>query len=245
MNSEKNFTNKSQNLYIDAGNQLLKVGYQVNDKWIIKKIPNTALKDEFAQTLSSFRYTKIYWASVCKTSTTFLNSFFTQHHIDNNQITASDFQGKLLINDKIDINEVGVDILAYCYYIRLQPKTLALSFGTATVAIYYNMQLEGVVIGTDFVNSYSYLDDILGIDGHHVMMQDDFGTNTIDAVNGAKYYMVNGFINELLANKTIEQIYVSGGNKNIFNIYKNINHKHIEIVDEIVLKGLEAFINRK
>ncbi len=242
MNSEKNYINNTPNLYIDAGNQLLKVGYQINDEWIIEKIPNHQLGDIFFDTIKKFQFLTVYWCSVCKTSTSFLTQYFKKNKIDNYQVTAKDFIGKLVINDQIDIHEVGVDILCYCYYIKLQPKTLAISFGTATVAIYYNLGLEGVVIGADFNRSYDNLHSILGIDGNQVMMHDDFGINTSDAINGAKYFMLNGFVNEMLADQDIDQIYVSGGNKSIFNIYKNKYNKHLEIVDEIILKGLSLFI---
>ncbi len=246
MNLEKNYTNCKKNVYIDAGNQLLKIGYADNGEWIIKKIPNSQLDSDFSTLLSQFNYTKIYWCSVCKDSTTFLKSFFNHNNIPNTQIAAKDFNGKLLINPNININEVGVDILAFSYYIKLEPKTLGLSFGTATVAIYYNMQLEGAIIGSDFINSYDYLNKILGINNKDIKMQDDFGTDTIEAINGAKYFMINGFINELLnSNATIEQIIISGGNRRIFDLYKNKYNKKITIIDEIVLKGLFYLIESK
>ncbi len=117
-------------------------------------------------------------------------------------------QNHILLNPEIDINEVGVDILGFSYYIRLEPHALGLSFGTATVAINYNGQLDGVVIAADFFNSYNYLDSILGIDSNQLVMFDDFGRNTIDAINGAKYFMINGFVNQMLLNRGIKKIYV-------------------------------------
>ncbi len=238
MTSEKNYTNSNKNLYMDAGNQLLKIGYQVNDEWIIKKIPNKDLEDKtLEEVLSSFSFNKIYWGSVCKNTTTFLSNFLKKHKLDNHQITPSDFNGQLLLNDSININEVGVDILGFCYFIKQEQHVLGISFGTATVAIDYNMQLEGVIIGPDFFNSYSFLDNILGIDPYEIKMHDDFGTNTRDAIDGSKYFMLNGFINQLLMNRNYNKIFISGGNKRIIELYKNIYNKEICLIDEIVLQG--------
>ncbi len=241
MNLDKNSTNK--NLYMDAGNQLLKIGYQVDDVWIIKKIPNQTLDDvTLSEVLSTFSFHQVYWGSVCANSSSMLTKYFSDHDIKHVQITPQTFRNHLLLNDAVDLNEVGVDILGFCFYIKHEPHCLGISFGTATVVMEYNMQLDGVVIGPDFVNSYKFLDDILGINANHIIMHDDFGHNTMDAINGSKYFMLNGFVNQMLLNRDIQKIFVSGGNKQIFNIYKNIYNKEIVLIDEIVLKGYQKLI---
>lgn len=243
MNSEKNYTNNKHILYMDAGNQLLKIGQLCDDTWKIERVPNQTLDAQgLKKILESFKFDMIYWGSVCKSTTDVLQQYFSDHQIANQQIVAQTFKNHILLHDVVDLNEVGVDILGFCYFIKNEPHALGISFGTATVAIEYNMQLDGVVIAADFFNAYSYLDKILGIDSNKIIMQDDFGRNTIDAINGAKYFMLNGFVNQMLLNRNINKIYVSGGNQKIFNLYKNIYQKEIITVDEIVLKGYQKLI---
>lgn len=238
MNAKKNIID----LFIDVGNQLIKIGYiDSNGQWQIHRFLNRDLQDQpFNHYFKSLKINHIYLGSVVSNTTKFLVEYFKKNNFSFTIITNDLFAGKIILNKNININEIGTDILGFANYIKNETSpTLCLNFGTATVSMLYaNNKIEGVFIGPDFYNSYKYLYQILGVDLRMEDGYDKFGTNTIQSINGHKEYIINGFINEILKNyPKISKIVFTGGNRNIFYLYKNDKKIPIIEIDEAVLKG--------
>lgn len=247
MNSEKNSikqTTAPLDIFIDVGNQLIKIGYlSLHQQWIVLKLPSKqcTVKD-LDLVFNNLVIKHIYFGSVVSETTSLLIKYFTEHNYPHTLITNSFFINKVQFVDAINLAEVGTDILAFAYLIKEHKETIAINFGTATVAIYYNECIKGVSIGIDFFNSYhEFLKNIkLDVD---LGTYNGFGLNTKDAIDSSRYFLINGYINEILKKyPTVKTLIFTGGNRRIFNAY--VNEKNIEIIeiDEAVLKGYKRLI---
>lgn len=249
MTSELNFTTKNNgtDVFIDIGNQLIKIGYlNVRNEWVINRLKTrSSTIDDFDSVFKKIHINKIYMGSVVLQTERFLVDYFDNNRIQYEIIHNELFCDELEFAKNIDLNEVGTDILGYAYLIKDHNNTLAINFGTATVAIHYNNEICGVSIGIDFFNSYrNFLNTInlpleLGI-------YKKFGINTKDAFNSSRYFLINGFINEMLKiEPSINKIIYTGGNRAIFAAYENIGNLEIIEIDEAVLKGYRELICKK
>lgn len=232
------------NVYLDIGNQLIKIGYFDNkNKWVIKRIPSKKIDiHKLDEILSEIKFEKIYIGSVVKNASKILEMHFKRKKINFEFITNDLFASDIKMDNSIHLEEVGTDILGFCYFIKDNTNTLAINFGTATVAIYYDKELKGVTIGTDFFNSY---EELLKILSSEIPLEktNKFGTNTKDAVNGSKYFLINGFVNEILETfPNINKIIFTGGSRRIFYLYNNKFNKEIIEIDEAVLEGYRNII---
>lgn len=231
-------------IFIDVGNQLIKIGYQnTNKEWIIQKLPtHNSTVDDFENVFNKLKIKHIHMGSVVGETTKSMKMYFEKKHYPYTIISNEQFVDSVNFEGPINLNEVGTDILGFAYLIKEYKNTLAINFGTATVAINFDQSIKGVCIGIDFFNSYDEflkrikLDVDLGTYG-------DFGMNTKDAIDSSRYFLINGFINEILKKyPTIRTIIYTGGNRRIFNSY--INEKHLQIIeiDEAVIKGYKRLI---
>lgn len=237
----------NKNVYLDIGNQLIKIGYYDKENCFqVKRISSKKIDlTELDKILNEINFKKIYIGSVVKNASKILEMHFKKQHYEYEFITNELFKEQIKLEKSIHLDEVGTDILGFCYYIKNKSKTLAINFGTATVAIYYDKMLNGVTIGTDFFNSY---EDLLKILSSEIPLEaiNKFGTNTNDAVNASKYFLINGFINEILKNyQNLNEIIFTGGSRRIFYLYKNITNIKITEIDEAVLLGYKQLIEDK
>lgn len=246
MTSELNFTTKNNgaNVFIDIGNQLIKIGYlNVRNEWVINRLKTrSSTIEDFDNIFKKLHINKIYLGSVVLQIKRFLIDYFDNNNIQYEIIYNELFRDELKLAQNIDLSEVGTDILGFAYLIKGYANTLAINFGTATVAIYYNNQICGVSIGIDFFNSYKNLLDTINLP-LKLGTYKKFGANTKDAFDSSRYFLINGFINEMLKTEpSINKIIYTGGNRGIFSAYENISSLEIIEIDEAVLKGYRELI---
>lgn len=231
-------------VFIDVGNQLIKIGYQNSkQEWIIHKLPtHNSNADDFENLFNQLKINHIYMGSVVGDTTKSMKAYFDKKRIPYTIINNDQFIDSVNFEGPINLNEVGTDILGFAYLIKEYKNALAINFGTATVAIHYDQSIKGVCIGIDFFNSYYEFLKRIKIDVG-LGTYSDFGMNTKDAIDSSRYFLINGFINEILKKyPTIKTIIYTGGNRRIFNSY--INEKHLQIIeiDEAVIKGYKRLI---
>ncbi|MGL4951512.1 MAG: type III pantothenate kinase [Mycoplasma sp.] len=234
-----------KNIFIDVGNQLIKIGH-INDfgEWEITRLKTRGSTfQDLEDVFKKIKIKKIYLGSVVSDITKFLSDYFITNNISYELISNELFYKHIKFEQVIDINEVGTDILGFAYYIKDKKNTIAINFGTATVSIKYNQAISGVTIGIDFFNSYNAFLNMIKLNSE-LSTFPGFGFNTQDAINGSRHYLINGFINQmLLENPEVDTIVYTGGNRRCFNGYKNINNIKFIDVDEAVLKGYFQIIS--
>lgn len=247
MTSELNFItkNKGVKVFIDIGNQLIKIGYlNARGGWVINRINtrNSTIQD-FDNIFKKLHISKVYLGSVVIHMELYLIDYFDTNNIQYEIIHNELFCNKLKLAQNINLNEVGTDILGFSYLISDYKDVLAINFGTATVAIYYNNKICGVSIGIDFFNSYNNLMNTINLP-LELGIHKQFGVNTNEAFNSSRYFLINGFINEMLKLlPNIKTIIYTGGNRKIFDAYNNIHGLEIIEIDEAVIKGYKKLID--
>ncbi|MGL4947779.1 MAG: type III pantothenate kinase [Mycoplasma sp.] len=228
-----------KNVFIDVGNQLIKIGY-INDfgEWHIDRVKTRGSTfEDLEAVFKAIDIEKVYLGSVVADITTFLSDYFKLNDIKFELISNEIFYEHIKFDQPIDINEVGTDILGFAYYIKDMKNAIAINFGTATVSIKYCQAICGVTIGIDFVNSYNAFLNMIKLNSE-LGSYPNFGFNTQNAINGSRYYLINGFINQmLLEHPEIDTIVYTGGNRKCFNGYNNVKNINIIEIDEAVLKG--------
>ncbi|WP_322960521.1 type III pantothenate kinase [Mycoplasmopsis cynos] len=239
-------------IYLDLGNTLLKISYfDHENNLIIKKMVSYNLnKDTLLKYLHSLildwsKIKECIFSSVKPEKNQVIYEVMQELNIKCTKIQASDFNpNDLKINSKINISEVGTDILLNAYYIAKKYNSgIIISFGTATVIIkVLNKELLGVIIipGVEkslfsLYNNTSQINKI----GLNYNPECLLGTNTLDAISlgviKGTMYMIEGFIKEI--NQENLSIFYTGA-----NIKYLINFVFDEIVDEMVTKGLILFV---
>ncbi|MDR3163560.1 MAG: type III pantothenate kinase [Mycoplasmataceae bacterium] len=235
-------------LIIDVGNTYVKFGL-FNNKQLQhvfrlrpKQCTLTVLKSLFQ---AHTNITKIYFGSVVPSfNKPFTKTLLTLFHIKPQIILAKDFVPSFHQLAKLNLSEIGTDILAFALSIsRLHSKALGICFGTATFAVAINThKIYGVVIAPSIatgINNLTTQTAMIKINGDQITsLTNNLGHDTHSAIAGGSYHMFMGFINNLktycVRKYNIHHVYLTGGRIKQLHIKQNA---HLKIIHHAVLLG--------
>ncbi|MGL4617037.1 MAG: type III pantothenate kinase [Mycoplasmoidaceae bacterium] len=214
-------------LILDIGNSLIKIS-MISDN----KIDNTYLygtrnldkwKSDIKKLLNTLDYSEAIIGSVVPSINKKIQLLFP----DNKKIyfiKNSDFNF-LKFGKEINIENVGLDILAFSYYlIENSNNSIGISFGTAIFSIVIrNKKIMGVSILPSINKAFQDLKNNTELinDFEIENIRKDFGMNTNECIESGYYHIIFGTINSMINyaydKYNAKDVFITGGN------YKNIN----------------------
>lgn len=220
-------------IYIDIGN--------TNIKYLFKNKPNNIkiIKsdfDIFKNFLNSYKDFEFVIIITHKDKNVFID-ILNESKVNFKIITNLDLENNL--DSKIDINEIGIDILLASKYFKNSDGLIILN-GTALVSIYIEngiIKLVSIGVGTTFQNNL--INKILNINYKYNFEITD-GTNTFNSICLNNYLNIFGIISYFLENNKNLKIVLSGNNflnQNLNDILKL--SRNINVIENLVLKMLE------
>ncbi|WLP85483.1 type III pantothenate kinase [Mycoplasma seminis] len=157
------------------------------------------------------------------------NEILNDLNIKNNYIVNAKSKVSFNLNEKIDKNTVGVDILAACQYAynHKLASSWIFMFGSASVAIlYHNDTLQGVSIAPGIMQSFEYLGSkIAKLKSNDLIADAALGQDTIQALNSGLFNLMNGFIlSHLLSqNPYVGNVITTGGTADLIKDKYDVN----------------------
>ncbi|MGL4647517.1 MAG: type III pantothenate kinase [Mycoplasmoidaceae bacterium] len=237
-------------LILDIGNSLIKISLANASQMLIEKtyLFGTAKflfwKDAITQVLNELDYQEVIIGSVAPSINEQIIKLLPQ---DKKLILlkGDDFNF-LEFARKVNLNEIGVDILGFALYLIMQKESsIGISFGTAIFAILIkNKKIMGVSISPSINRSFNEMHKkIEMIDPFSVnQSHPDFGLDSQTALEAGYYHLTNGLVNSILeyANKkyNINDVYIAGGNCKGFEKLQIPNNYQINLDEpQIVTMG--------
>lgn len=147
------------------------------------------------------------------------------------------FKDKILIDNTINLYEVGLDILSIIYYIN-DHNYIFLNSGTALVWIKYSDKLDGVMISNNIFYHTEKLLEVTSLKYNYTNSK-TFGKNTDDAFSSYLNLFFAIPLNQLILDNNIQKIYCNNVDKKYL---KNIKVKNILYTQDATLKGYAKLI---
>ena len=243
-------------LIIDAGNTNLKASiYDENQREITND--EIRIKD-----ISSSFFSKLIKGT--KMDYCFIGSVVPSYNKKISNILKKDFHvepvflknrcfSKVLDLRKFDLHEMGIDILAFAYYLQqTYKKALGICFGTVMFAIAVDKKiLHGVIIAPYVESGIKHLANKAELISHKSKIQVnssfvDFGLNTNDALTSGVNNFYAGFCSNLVLNyasKGFKSLCVTGGNNDKIGLHESFKKQCKEYrVKNAVLNGYKLFV---
>ncbi|MGL5630630.1 MAG: type III pantothenate kinase [Mycoplasmoidaceae bacterium] len=184
---------------IDIGNSLIKIAYvDLNSKTIIEKKAFATKKiiekkKEIIKILKKYPDKEVFISSIAPKA---LNNLKKVINNDNRIIIIKNDNFRDICNPKIDIDEIGIDILASSYKaLKVYNKSLVISCGTAIfISLNYNNKLDSVIIMPSIIKSFNNLSSTCELINNVSFnnFSEDFGTNTIESLSAGYFHMIQG-----------------------------------------------------
>ena len=154
---------------------------------------------------------------------------------------------------KFDLHEMGIDILAFAYFLQqTYKKAIGICFGTVMFAIAVDKKtLRGVIIAPYVESGIKHLASKAELISHKSKIQVnsafvDFGTNTNDALTSGVNNFYAGFCNNLVLNyldKGYKNLCVTGGNNDKLGLHETLKKQCNEHrIKNAVLNGYKLFV---
>ena len=226
-------------LILDIGHTNIKILH--NSKKTIKRF-NVEDNVSFYKYLSKFSKTeKIIIGSVNQKYNKELKLFLTKNKYNFYFLTWKDFINKVRLNKKIDIREIGIDILSRVFYID-DTDYILVSNGTACVITYVSQQLDGVIIGNNILYDLKNLKEKTQLKNNYSFF-DGLGTNTNDSINGfiSNFFLIP--ILKLVDDTKVCKIYLDNCDKQIFSKVQKVQINSMNDMTILGYKKLLKFIN--
>ncbi len=237
---------------IDLGNTTCEIAFIKNglilNKFYVnsKNINLMELKNKLLTYNIDFKNQLWIVSSVVPSENNNLRNFIISEFNVNPIFIESGMFAKQFVGNIIN-NEVGIDILCKSLWASdiLKKDVLILDTGTATVLQYINNKgiLSGVsiTIGFNAIFNQLHLSTNLLPKINESKSRNVFGLNTKDSLQGGVYWGYIGCLNALI-NKAKEEtqcgnIYITGGNSEIFLDDINFNYIHNK---NIIFEGMYA-----
>ena len=248
-------------LIIDNGNSFLKTSVydQLGNEIAFYEIKNDAISLSFFQEIfDHHKITKCYIGSVAPNlMNNVINLIKAISDCQIIIIKAKDFCDELDLS-KFDLNELGVDILAYSLFLKkTYTKAIGICFGTALFAIgVSNSVLHGAIILPQIESGLKQLEqntELIKIDWKEMNNKNaylDFGYNTPTALISGINHAYNGIImsicNYFYQTLKLNTLCITGGNsgKLIFD-QNNVKQTKVYWVKNAVIKGYAFLIFNK
>lgn len=234
-------------LILDVGVTHIKLSYFFQNKWFTEvfnthPIDTSKIIKHIKTIAKKFEIEKVFIGSIVEYATQKLEYMLKKENIAFQTLTSKDFKNQLPLNPDLDVDKIGIDILAAAYYIKERDNSLYLNFGNATVGAHYTNRLEGAIIGYDFIKSINDFCKAFNFD-NTITNHFKFGIDTTTAITGFHDYVINGMILKIIADfKKIKNIYVDGIQKEVFERVRLTEKYNIFRIDDIVTKGYYKLI---
>ena len=241
-------------LIIDAGNTNLKASiFDIKQR----EITNDQIK---TKDLNSTFFSKLIKGT--KVDHCFIGSVVPSYNKKISSILKNDFNiestflkhkcfAQVLNLKKFDLHEIGIDILAFSYFLQqTYKKALGVCFGTVMFAVAVdNKNLKGVIIAPYVEQGIKNLANKAELIGHKSKMKvnssfTNFGNTTDDALTSGVNNFYQGFCcNLVLNNKDFKTLCITGGNNEKIGLHPSLkNHCKEYRVNNAVLNGYKLFV---
>lgn len=233
-------------IVFDVGNSYLKIGFFIDDKmqnWFSQPIHQVdeQFLDEFWNQHQIQKNECVVLGSVVVSKTKTITQYFEKHN-QKYVLIENTMKFSFSIDEKMDINKIGRDILASCEYVSGHFNSgLVFIFGTAAVCLkILNKKLISVSIAPGVGLSFrNLLESADGLKNKEVDLKfyNQNATNTINALQSGLFHILNGFVRSHKMNlsenenEKITKIIISGG---------DVLDKEVEgtiKIENVVLKG--------
>lgn len=245
-------------LIVDIGNTCIKVGVfnqplkPVKEDWVYsKKVSLDFFKEFIGRTHIDECYIGSVAPSKNKEVVKYIKNLTGSNPVFlNNLMFAKVFD----LSNFDNVNEVGIDILGFAYYLQHQyKKVIGICYGTALFAVgVNNKKIYGVILAPLIeIGIRKLIQKAELIDKNKDYKCDiktfDFGLNTQDAFNSGMNHIYYGFttnvMNYFYDKYQISTLCITGGNKDKINMNKKqAKNFHIDWVDNAVLKGYSLLV---
>lgn len=230
----------SNNLYIDVGNTMIKINYQLDniDKYVSyytnKKINNQT----FSNSIKNIQFKNVYLCSVVPVVTPIMEKLIQDIWNIKPIIINREINIPIYITD-LNKREIGGDIIAIGAFIDSQTQNgILVNLGTTTTIIHVkNHKLQGVIICPGLMSSFKEMISKASQLREFTpkIFNMNIGINTKSAISigvlNGHYEMVNSLISKI---DPKARVYISGGDaKQILPLSKYI------YVKEATIKGMK------
>ena len=243
-------------LIIDAGNTYLKASiYDENQR----EITNDEIK---IKNISSAFFSKLIKGT--KMDYCFIGTVVPSYNKQLSKILEKDFNvkpvflknkqfNKVFDLKKFDLHEMGIDILAFSYFLQQSyKKALGICCGTLMFAVAVDHKnLLGVIISPYVEEGIKNLPDRAELITHKSKIRvnssfTQFGVNTNDALTSGVNNIYGGFCSNLVLNyenKGFKILCITGGNNEKIGLHQSLK-KHCKEyrVKNAVLEGYKLFV---
>ena len=243
-------------LIIDAGNTYLKASIFDENQ---REITNDAIKIKdinisfFHKLIKGTKIDYCYIGSVVPSSNKNLSSLIKQNFkVDSIFLKNRCFE-KVLNLKKFDLHEIGIDILAYAYFLQqTYKKAIGICCGTVMFAVAVdNKNLLGAIISPYVEQGIKTLAHKAELITHKSKIKTNsaftkFGENTDDALTSGINNFYAGFCNNLVLNYSkqgFKTLCITGGNNEKIGLHPSLKKLCAEHrVKDAVLKGYKLFV---
>lgn len=230
-----------QFIAIDMGNSTCELALFNNGNIVNKKFFSSNPFDfkSLSEILNfwKIRHCLFVISSVVPSKNEDLVAYLQNYHNGNVCLITHDMFPNSIVKKGVEKGEVGIDILCKALWSKemIKESTLILDMGTATVLQYMDddLKLNGASIsigyGTIF-KSLGAFTDLLSPTNQLTKSPKILGHNTQSALGGGVYWgyvgIINSFISKSMEETNCKNIYITGGNSNIFLDDINMGFKH-------------------
>ncbi|MGL5246370.1 MAG: type III pantothenate kinase [Mycoplasmoidaceae bacterium] len=245
-------------LILDIGNSLIKISIinrnKIEDTYLFGTRNFDKWKFDIKNLLHRLNYKEAIIGSVAPSINEKIQLLFPENK-KIYFIKNSDF-AFLKSDKKIDIENVGLDILGFSYYlIENSANSIGISFGTAIFSIIIkNKKIMGVSILPSINKAFQDLTKNTELINNFKIenIRKDFGFNTNECIESGYYHIIFGTINSMINyaydKYCIKDVFITGGNYRNINEFKfdkkfNISNKQEQIVTLGYLLLYKNFLN--
>ena len=221
-------------IVIDIGNSYIKVADEQKNIYKFKIDNLNQLQNYLKQNTNDYYYI----GSVNKETCSKVVSLLKKNNIKYKIISNKDFLKFIKLDKDIEINQVGLDILAIVYGIE-DNDYIFVNAGTALLFIKFSNQLDGVIISSNIFYNTDVLTSKINID-FNLIKFDDFGKNNDQAFSSAINLQFIKPLNKLIQKHNIKKIYYHNVNKSVM---KNIDVATITEDQNATIKGYIKLVN--
>lgn len=218
-------------IYVDIGNSNIK--YKYKDKLEIKTISNI----NFINLVN--KYYNYDWIIIItnRNKDKFIN-ILKEKKINFKLVSCDDVLFKNIVDSKINISEVGIDILLASIYLYNNTGVIIIN-GTALISVFIKDSIiKSISIGLGLSQQNKQLNYILKLKNQYNIANIN-GDNTFNSICLSNFFNIFGIINYYQTFFGINRFILSGNGFKDLDL-KDLNKiANIEYVDNLVLRMLE------
>ncbi len=207
-------------LVLDIGHNCIKAFHEKKNKIYVFPLNNEVI---FLKWLLQFCNEDVFIGSVNLAFNHKIKAFFKQHKIKYYFFKKTDFLKYIKLNQKIQTNEIGLDILSMIYLINDQNYIL-INHGTAMTITLYNNQINGVIIGINYFDNLANLLQTTKLSFKYNKSSTNFANNTNNSFSSYINLFFIEPLQRLIKNNKIKKIYIHQIDKKYIKEIKGIDY---------------------